>query len=90
MRTVTNAHHECEGTQNNTRGRQVVEWIEAEGLHLGSTKGKATRQQGGSYSVIDFMLVSDLEEWEEGRNKEKEKEEEEEEEEWGMSDHRMI
>ena len=87
-----NAHHElwaCEHTQNNARGRQIVEWMEAEGLHLGSTKGKVTRQQGESKSAIDFPLVSDPEEWEEGRNKDK-KEGEEEEEEWGMSDHQMI
>ena len=32
-----NAHHElwsCEGTQGNARGRQIVEWMEAEGLHV--------------------------------------------------------
>ena len=84
-----NAHHEewaCEGSQGNARGNQLVEWMETEDLYLGSTKGEATRQQGGSKSVIDFTLVCDLEEWEEGRSKEGEEKEEE----WGMSDHRLI
>ena len=78
-----NAHHElwaCEGTQGNARGRKVVEWMDESGLYLGSTKGVTTRQQGeDTPAVIDFTLVSDLEEWEEG-----------EDEEWGLSNHQLI
>ena len=71
-----NAHHElwaCEGTQSNARGRQVVEWKDENGFFLGSTKGDITRQQGDDRpAVIDFTLVSDPEEWEEGISKEEE------------------
>ena len=40
-----NAHHElwaCEDIQGNAWGRQVVEWMEEEGLYLGSLKGEVT------------------------------------------------
>lgn len=49
---------------------KVARWMDEIGLHLGSTKGEATRRQGDDRpAVIDFALVSELEDWEEGRAK---------------------
>ena len=49
--------------------------MDVEGLYLGATKGGITWQQGNSQVVIDFALVSDPEEWEEGKSDEEEEEE---------------
>ena len=80
-----NAHHELYAYVG--KCRWIVEWMNAEGLCLESTKGIATRYQGEhKLAVIDFTLVPDPEDWEERGESKNENEEEEE----RMSNHHLI